>query len=611
MNQNVKNIIFLSLFLVSFKWLFIWYLNINSNVVTTVIDNIQDWQYFTLIYNLSDFNFAPVYDDQVKSSNYLTFPIYSILFHSISYKFFNIYGFILVEFFAIFTFFYLLQKIFFEIGLNFSQSIFFGLLIICAPSIIQYLNLYQIQYFSAIKELYNSRIPRPLISHLYLFFFIYLLLTIKNYEQLNYKKIVLIGSLFAFMWGSFYINFIVSGLIFTSYYFLILKKKNNFIKNFLTDTFLVFVFFSIFSIPIIYLVFVGGEPDYARRVGLISLDLEKKQILLKHFFNKLISVKFLFIFTIITFCFYILRKKNSFNKTKIELLYIVFLSSFLAPLIFIILSPKISEIYHFSNMIVALSFFILVIFIFLILNLFRHYLTLQKLTINFLLIIFISFYSFTTYTEIKKNSKKISSIHKSELMNFINNKSFDKKKSILTFDGKVQSSLILSDFKNLIIVDGINTSQNDEIIENKIIDIFHYFKLDQRDFNKFIQNEKTSWRYINNYIGKTFYMKYQANRLVTYQNSVDFSNEEMKFILNSSPLHSQQLIIPKFEINRLKRKFSNNESSKKLNPQIIIINNNDFFSEKIEINKNSFCHKILNETYEIYYNKSLDNECLI
>ena len=611
MNHNVKNIIYLSLFLVSLKWLFIWYLNINSNVVSAIINNIQDWQYFTLIYNLSEFNFSPVYDDDLKGSNYLTFPIYSILFHSIAFKFFNIYGFILIEFLAIFIFFYLIHIIFNEIGLNFNQSIFFGLLIICLPYVIQFLNLHQVQYLPAIKELYNSRIPRPLISNLYLFFFIYLLLTIKNYDQFDNKKIAIVGSLFAFMWGSFYINFIISGLILIFYYFLIFEKKKNFIKVIFKDAFLLFIFFSIFSIPIVYLVFINGEPDYARRVGLISLDLEKKEILLKHFISKLINIKFLLIFTLITIFFYNLKKKKNYNQLNIKLLYIVFLSSFLSPLIFTILSPKISEIYHFPNMTVSLSFFILGIYIFLTLNLLEYYLTFQKIIINILIVFFISFYSYSTFIEIKKNSMKISSLHAVELINFITNNYFDKKKSILTFDGKVQSSLILNNFKNLIIVDGINTSHNDEIIENKIIDVFHYFKLNQKDFNEFIQNKKTSWRYINTFIGKTFYMKYQANSLTTYKNSIDFSNEEMKFILKSSPLYSQQLIIPQFEINRLNEKFLNNKSQNKLNPQIIILNNNDFFSKRIKINKNLFCHKIINKTYEIYYNKSLNKECLI
>ena len=36
---------------------------------------------------------------------------------------------------------------------------------------------------------------------------------------------------------------------------------------------------------------------------------------------------------------------------------------------------------------------------------------------------------------------------------------------------------------------------------------------------------------VNNNIGKTFYMKYQANRLITYKNSMDFSDEEIKYIM--------------------------------------------------------------------------------
>ena len=73
----------------------------------------------------------------------------------------------------------------------------------------------------------------------------------------------------------------------------------------------------------------------------------------------------------------------------------------------------------------------------------------------------------------------------------------------------------------------------------------------------FIKNEKNGWRFINNNIGKTFYMKYQANKLQTFDNSKDFLLEELKYISKSSPLNSQQLIIPKYEVERLLNKFIN------------------------------------------------------
>ena len=90
--------------------------------------------------------------------------------------------------------------------------------------------------------------------------------------------------------------------------------------------------------------------------------------------------------------------------------------------------------------------------------------------------------------------------------------------------------------------------------------------------------------------------------------STDFANDEMSYILKSSPLNSQQLIIPKFEINRLIKKFLGRKLNNQIKPEIIIINNNDFFSQKIKIDKDLFCHKMINKTYEIFYKKTEINK---
>ena len=145
----------------------------------------------------------------------------------------------------------------------------------------------------------------------------------------------------------------------------------------------------------------------------------------------------------------------------------------------------------------------------------------------------------------------------------------------------MQTYLILNNFKNLINVIGVNTSLDDETMENKIINIFKFLNLTVVEFNNFIKNEKHGWRFINKHIGETFLMKYQANKLTTYRNSKDFTSVELKYIAKSSPLHSQQIIIPTFEIERLTNKFINFSKKEDLNPDLIIININDIITQNI------------------------------
>ena len=221
----------------------------------------------------------------------------------------------------------------------------------------------------------------------------------------------------------------------------------------------------------------------------------------------------------------------------------------------------------------------------------------------------IVFYISNNYIKMKNNSLNNDRLDFNSLVNELNNLRINKKDSILTFDGFAQTHLILQGYTNLPFVISIYTPQNDEILENKIIDIFKFLNLSKDDFLKFIHNKKSGWRYINNNIAKTFFGKYQANQLITYKNSMDFSDEEIKYIMKSSPLHSQQLIIPKFEIKRLVNKFIKYDNKSLLNPELIIINLKDQFSRNLKLKKNFlYCSKKINETYLIYYNKE-NNVC--
>ena len=609
MNKFYFTKIFLLLLLLFLsKWFFSFYFNFNENFITKIIFDLKDWQYLTFIYNFSNLDFNPSYDPELLNLKYISIPINSVIFHSIFLKIFNLYGFLIIEFIFILLFFYILIKFFGKLGVNNYESIFLTLFIFCIPSIIDILGLYKFAYVSALKEFYNLRVPRPLVTQIYFLLFL-LLLIIKNKNQkFKFWELSVIGILFSSMWGSFYYNLAISGISFAIYYFYINNFQISKVSYYIKDAVIVIIFFIIFSLPLI-LILLNSEPNYLVRVGLINLDLNKKIIILEHFFDKLISLEFLIVFFILTVSYIYLKNKNTYKTEGINLLYIIFLSSFLAPIIFVILSPTISEIYHFMNSLVAISFFVLTVFIFLIFSYLTQNISINKYILTLAMGLMIVFYTSNNYFKMKNNSLNNDRLDFNSLVNELNNLKINKKDSILTFDGMAQTHLILQGYTNLPFVISVHTPQNDEILENKIIDIFKFLNLSKDDFLKFIHNKKSGWRYINNNIGKTFYMKYQANRLITYKNSMDFSDEEIKYILKSSPLHTQQLIIPKFEIKRLVNKFIKYDNKSLLNPELIIINLKDQFSRNLKLKNNFFyCSKKINETYLLYYNKE-NNVC--
>lgn len=611
LSQDKKNIFIISLFIFLIKWFFIIYFNTEIDSVTKIIFNLEDRQYFTLIHNLANLNFNPTYDPDISNSNFIALPIYSIFFHSLFFKLFNIYGFIIIEFFIILSFFYIFIYFFNRLGLGKTEATLLSLLIFCLPSLINYFHLFKIPYASSIVELYNLRIPRPSISHLYLFFLFYILILKNKKNNFNFKELALVGIIFALMWGSYYYNLTASSICFVIYYFYITNGSDQKIFKYVNDFFIVFFFFIIFSIPIL-LIILNAEPNYLTRVGLIELNLEKKQILLNHFIGKVFSLAYIIIFIVITIFYFLLKRRKEFKIEGINLLYFIFLGSFMAPIIFIIISPTISEIYHFSNMLLALTFFVFLIFSFLIILTFsKKNIFLNKNLFKIFIIFLLSFYFFYNFTLNKGNSLETQKIHTNELMSKIKKINIKKDSEILTFDGDVQINLILNNYSNLSFVIGINTAANDETIENKVINIFNFLSLDENEFLTFISNKKRGWRYMNNNIGKTFYMKYQANNLTSYKDSIDFLPDELKFISNSSPLHSQQLIIPIFEIKRLINKFTNFTDQKKINPKLIIINLNDNVTKNLFLSDELYCIKKINKTYKIYYNRDISPGCLL
>ena len=88
-------IFFLSFLLFISKWFFSFYFNFDENLITKIIFDLKDWQYLTFIYHFSNLDFNPSYDPFLLDLKFIPTPINSIIFHSIFFKIFNLYGFLI------------------------------------------------------------------------------------------------------------------------------------------------------------------------------------------------------------------------------------------------------------------------------------------------------------------------------------------------------------------------------------------------------------------------------------------------------------------------------------------------------------------------------------
>ena len=176
------------------------------------------------------------------------------------------------------------------------------------------------------------------------------------------------------------------------------------------------------------------------------------------------------------------------------------------------------------------------------------------------------------------------------------------KASLLSFESNLIIWAILNNIKYLDFVNGFFTSKKDHMLEEDIFSTFKKLGLKKENFNSYIENRKSRWRYINHDIKKSFAYKYQANSLITYRDTKDFEDDELTHILKSSPVLSQQSIIPKYELDRLKQDFDNYETNYNKS-DIIVINKKDEFTLSLNLPEKEYCKVFDGKVFMMFFNK--------
>ena len=426
------------------------------------------------------------------------------------------------------------------------------------------------------------------------------------------KKFIYTGVIFGLTLSSFYYYFFIEVIIF--FLLLCLKFKKSLIKEIYKNFYLyalLLLFFIITITPFLINLFLH-ETDFTSRQCIFELDSNKKFVLIKHYLINYLKLEFLALVSILSFLTFLSNKLRIANYKIINIFFIIFISCILAPLLFVSLSNKSCVLYHFNNLIIVWA----VIFLFVLSIV--YFQNLMKLNINnklrnLLIIFFISIYSFTSFEKIDDFSKdKNKNLHRKEfhqVTSIISDNLNLSKSNLLTFDNDIMIWSIINNIQYLNLVNGLFISKTDEMIENDLINVFKFLNLNSSDFMNFIQNKKTSWRYMNLNVSDFFFYKYQANSLTTFKNSSDFDTDIKFEIAESSPLLQQQSIIPNFELTRLKNKFLNSDFNFFNEPNIIILNKEKEIFSQIKIDKKKYCNLFNGQKLVLYVSKNQINNC--
>jgi len=597
-------IFFFSAAIILPKWILSYYF-FDEDISTKIINEINGDGEFYLphIKYLAEFNFTQSFSPEVKNLRWIPIPIGSLFIHSFFYIFIGNYSIIFLELLFCFLyiyFFLLTQKIYF----NNHNILSISILIILLPTLITILGMDNINYLNTFSNnFFNFRIHRPLSTSLFLIIFIFL--TIEIFKNSFLKRYgFFLGLILGLTLSSFYYFFlmqIISLFLLISY-----KFKLNLFK-FIGEhkLFILFLIFG-FLLPTIPFIFnlLFYESDYGQRIGLIFLDNQKKNIIFNYYFELFINIKFL-LFILSNIIFFVINLKFNYKNYYFFLIpFIIFISSIFSPLVFILLSNKISLIYHFNNNIILSS---VIFLIFSSISIF-HSFRIKNNKFNFAVLIiflFTIFYNSNLYVkekydnlETRRERIEFSIITKKILENDLN------ELSILTFDDNLTIWSIMNNINNLKIINGLLVPKKNETIEKEIIETFKFLDLSKKNFIQFIENKDNGWRYYNKDVGKFFYLRYQANRLKTYKDSKNFNHNEIIKIQNSSPALNQQIIIPIDEKNRLISDFNEYENFNYKKPNIIVLNKNDFLFKNSNLSLNEYCLLFDDKTYIAFTDKN-------
>ena len=207
----------------------------------------------------------------------------------------------------------------------------------------------------------------------------------------------------------------------------------------------------------------------------------------------------------------------------------------------------------------------------------------------FLSIFFIFIFQFINYEKLLNNEDELLRKDYTKLQKLIDNNSNDLN-NLLSFSIRPQVLWMFKGKKEFSSIESSISSLNFDQLENNFIQNLKFLNISPENFSKIISNKKSSWRYNNEYIKYISWYRYQANSLITFNNSNDFDEKELEFIKNSSPTKTQQIILPKSETNRLYNSYTNvdidNFSNK---PDIIILNSESLILEYSNINMKTYC----------------------
>jgi len=582
-----------------------WFLSISEfglNINSLSLYNLEDIQYFPLVYSLSDFNFSPTYMEEIHTDKVIGFPVFGLLVHSLLFSQIGVYSFIILEYIFQIIFLIVVFKVFIKVFEEHRKSFYFVISLMLVSSLAAISSIYYDNIiFQNLDGLFGgnfgTRFPRPLITGILIFLTFYYILDFQNQMNKSFDNtyVVKVSILLGLILNTYFYYFIIFTILLV---FIFLKNvtKKLFSKVIFIKLLLFFTVFLIIVSPFIFQQ-IYSEIDYSMRIGLIQIENEKKYYLITYFLWKLLSLKFMSIIVISTLFFYYLKKEYK----KIDIFFYFIPSSIISTIIFIIFSPSIVSINHFVGIIQFSLILFLSVCIFSVSYEFMKKKRFSKklfsnMSVIYFIIIFLIIDSF--YAVYEFNSKKKAIKETLKIEKFLDDKKiYDTKLKLFSNDMYILNLWLLKKNTNLIVSDAFSNSLKNSQIEYNLINSIKYFGFSEERFKKFISLGKSE--VTDDLFKRLFSYRYQANSLYTYSDSNYYTSSFQKKIRETSPFRVQNQVIPEDEKKRLLKIFRNHEIDNEMLADYIIINYSKI-SKYFDVLNNEYEEVFSTENYKIY-----------
>jgi len=609
LNSPFLIILLVNFFFLSLKWIISFYES-DETLITSILINTKDIQYYPLIISLSELNFNQTFLEYYNDAKIIPVPLASLVAHSIFYKLFNIYSFIILEYIfhslLIFILFNIIKKIFNSTNVAALFCILIYILILFLKVIGNFIEpqvFYKI--YDLLIENFGTRTPRPLITGIFYFSFLYYMMffeeKIKN--KLDYNYILKIALLLGLLANSFIFLFIHSFIFLLIFLVKSIRTKSiEWIKlNYKISFYFIFLL-AIFLLPILFQN-LYGENNFSTRAGLISIGLEKKLFLIKYYLINLLRFEFITLILLTLILNWYLNKKNfqKVNIDKINIFFLLTISSILSPLIFFILSPKIISIFHFLNIILFSFIFYIILSFFSILYILSKNFNFKNYYSKMIFYIILPIMCLSFFVPLELNSflkSKEQRIEITKLHRFFNKNNLkDTNLKLFTNDLLIMNLWLLNGNSQLVISDAFSNSLPDDKIEFNLLNSLKDFDIEEKQLRELIFLKNSAYR--NKLFMRLFNYKYQANSLYTHSPLENYNKTDQDLIIKTSPFRVQMQIIPETEKERIINLYKNLKINIDLLPNYVVLNTTNLFNN-FNIRSNNYKEIFKTKNFLIY-----------